>query len=161
MERWYQPRLSKVTSRADQALSRVSIAVLAYMALSYGLFGIFANVALIVNVGLIFGLLSMIGATLTLPGIAGIVLTIGMAVDANVIVFERIRAFVDCGCEYHDIHDCDYSVCDGLWPCARFRDHVGPWDCDFGVYRAVCDAGDHIYLVRAQAPQDNRGVRCG
>jgi preprotein translocase subunit SecD len=52
---------------------------------------VFANVALIINVGLLFGLLSMIGATLTLPGIAGIVLTIGMAVDANVIVFERIR----------------------------------------------------------------------
>jgi preprotein translocase subunit SecD len=61
------------------------------MALSYGTFGLFANAALIINVGLIFGLLSMIGATLTLPGIAGIVLTIGMAVDANVLVFERIR----------------------------------------------------------------------
>ena len=55
------------------------------------IFGLFANAALIINVGLIFGLLSMIGATLTLPGIAGIVLTIGMAVDANVLVFERIR----------------------------------------------------------------------
>jgi len=55
------------------------------------LFGIFANIALIVNIGLIFGLLSSIGATLTLPGIAGIVLTIGMAVDANVLIFERIR----------------------------------------------------------------------
>ncbi len=67
------------------------IAVLVFMILSYGLFGFFANIALIINVGLIFGLLSMIGATLTLPGIAGIVLTIGMAVDANVLVFERIR----------------------------------------------------------------------
>lgn len=67
------------------------IAVLVFMMLSYGLFGFFANIALIINVGLIFGLLSMIGATLTLPGIAGIVLTIGMAVDANVLVFERIR----------------------------------------------------------------------
>jgi preprotein translocase subunit SecD len=61
------------------------------MALSYGWFGIIANVALILNVAMIFGLLSLIGATLTLPGIAGIVLTIGMAVDANVLVFERIR----------------------------------------------------------------------
>jgi len=61
------------------------------MALSYGWFGIIANVALILNVAMIFGLLSAIGATLTLPGIAGIVLTIGMAVDANVLVFERIR----------------------------------------------------------------------
>jgi len=67
------------------------IAVLVFMVLSYGLFGFFANVALIVNVALIFALLSTIGATLTLPGIAGIVLTIGMAVDANVLVFERIR----------------------------------------------------------------------
>ena len=67
------------------------IAVLVFMFLSYGLFGIFANIALLVNVGLLFGLLSLIGATLTLPGIAGIVLTIGMAVDANVLIFERIR----------------------------------------------------------------------
>jgi preprotein translocase subunit SecD len=61
------------------------------MILSYGLFGVFASVALVLNVVLIFGILSLIGATLTLPGIAGIVLTIGMAVDANVLVFERIR----------------------------------------------------------------------
>jgi preprotein translocase subunit SecD len=61
------------------------------MLLSYGLFGLFANIALAINVGLIFGVLSLIGATLTLPGIAGIVLTIGMAVDANVLVYERIR----------------------------------------------------------------------
>ena len=66
-------------------------AVLIFMVLSYGLFGVFANIALVINVGLIFGVLSLIGATLTLPGIAGIVLTIGMAVDANVLVFERIR----------------------------------------------------------------------
>ena len=67
------------------------LGILIYMAASYGRFGLFANVALIVNVALIFGFLSMIGATLTLPGIAGIVLTIGMAVDANVLIFERIR----------------------------------------------------------------------
>lgn len=66
-------------------------AVLIYMVLSYGVFGVFANIALLINVALIFALLSVIGGTLTLPGIAGIVLTIGMAVDANVLVFERIR----------------------------------------------------------------------
>jgi preprotein translocase subunit SecD len=65
--------------------------VLFFMWASYGLFGIFANIALIINVALLFGLLSLIGATLTLPGIAGIVLTVGMAVDANVLIFERIR----------------------------------------------------------------------
>ena len=72
-------------------------AVLVFMLLSYGTFGIFANIALIINVGLIFGLLSLVGATLTLPGIAGIVLTIGMAVDANVLVFERIREEIKSG----------------------------------------------------------------
>ncbi len=68
------------------------IAVIVFMALYYGpVFGIAADVALIVNLVLITALLSMLQATLTLPGIAGIVLTIGMAVDANVLVFERIR----------------------------------------------------------------------
>ena len=67
------------------------LGILVYMMASYGRFGFFANIALVVNVALIFGFLSLIGATLTLPGIAGIVLTIGMAVDANVLIFERIR----------------------------------------------------------------------
>ncbi|MGB0507302.1 MAG: protein translocase subunit SecD [Pikeienuella sp.] len=66
-------------------------AVLVFMFLSYGKFGLFANVALILNVAMIIAILSLVGATLTLPGIAGIVLTIGMAVDANVLIFERIR----------------------------------------------------------------------
>ncbi len=67
------------------------LAVLAFMAISYGRFGLFADIALLVNVVMIFGALSALGAALTLPGIAGIVLTVGMAVDANVLVFERIR----------------------------------------------------------------------
>lgn len=67
------------------------VAVVVFMVLSYGLFGVFANVALGLNIVLLFALLSTIGATLTLPGIAGIVLTLGMAVDANVLVFERIK----------------------------------------------------------------------
>jgi len=65
--------------------------VVVFMVLSYGRFGIYADIALIANVVLLAGALSMLGATLTLPGIAGIVLTIGMAVDANVLIFERIR----------------------------------------------------------------------
>jgi len=91
-ERTIGPELGQDSIDAGQIACIVAgIMVLIFMFLSYGLFGLFANVALIVNVALIFGLLSLIGATLTLPGIAGIVLTIGMAVDANVIVFERIR----------------------------------------------------------------------
>jgi len=67
------------------------IAVLIFMVVYYRLFGLFANIALAFNIILIAAAMSMIGATLTLPGIAGIVLTIGMAVDANVLIFERIR----------------------------------------------------------------------
>ncbi len=91
-ERTIGPELGQDSIDAGKVATIVAfVAVLTFMALSYGLFGIFANVALIINVGLIFGLLSLIGATLTLPGIAGIVLTVGMAVDANVLIFERIR----------------------------------------------------------------------
>ena len=67
------------------------ILVLLFMLLAYRAFGLFANLALILNMILITAILSLVGATLTLPGIAGIVLTIGMAVDANVIIFERIK----------------------------------------------------------------------
>ena len=67
------------------------------MALYYGLFGVFANIALLVNLVLMIGALSVLQATLTLPGIAGIVLTMGMAVDANVLIFERIREEVRVG----------------------------------------------------------------
>ncbi len=91
-ERTIGPELGADSIQAGKMACIVAfVGVLVFMALSYGLFGIFANIALIVNIGLIFGLLSSIGATLTLPGIAGIVLTIGMAVDANVLIFERIR----------------------------------------------------------------------
>src|SRR5690606_32343856 len=65
--------------------------VLIFMLIYYRAFGLIANFALCLNVLLIVGLMSIIGSTLTLPGIAGIVLTIGMAVDANVLIFSRIR----------------------------------------------------------------------
>jgi preprotein translocase subunit SecD len=91
-ERTIGPELGADSIAAGEIAALVAFgAVLVFMVLSYGLFGVFASLALILNVGLIFGVLSVIGATLTLPGIAGIVLTIGMAVDANVLVFERIR----------------------------------------------------------------------
>ena len=91
-ERTIGPELGQDSIDAGKVATIVAfVAVLVFMFLSYGLFGVFANVALIINIGLIFGLLSMIGGTLTLPGIAGIVLTVGMAVDANVLIFERIR----------------------------------------------------------------------
>jgi len=86
------PELGADSIAAGERAALVAFAaVLVFMVASYGTFGVFASIALILNVGMIFGILSLIGATLTLPGIAGIVLTIGMAVDANVLVFERIR----------------------------------------------------------------------
>jgi protein-export membrane protein SecD len=71
--------------------------VVIFMFAAYGLFGLFANIALVVNIALIFGVLSLIGSTLTLPGIAGIVLTMGIAVDANVLINERIREEIRSG----------------------------------------------------------------
>jgi preprotein translocase subunit SecD len=68
-----------------------AIMVVLFMLVTYRLFGVFANIAVIINVAMIFGLLSLLNATLTLPGIAGIVLTVGIAVDSNVLIYERIR----------------------------------------------------------------------
>ncbi|ATG39840.1 protein translocase subunit SecD [Phaeobacter piscinae] len=97
-ERTIGPELGQDSIDAGKVATIVAfVGVLVFMALSYGLFGLFANVALILNIGLIFGALSLIGATLTLPGIAGIVLTVGMAVDANVLIFERIREELKAG----------------------------------------------------------------
>ena len=97
-ERTIGPELGADSIAAGKIASLVAgIAVLVFMVQSYGLFGLFANVALMINIALIFGLLSWIGGTLTLPGIAGIVLTIGMAVDANVLIFERIREELKAG----------------------------------------------------------------
>ena len=78
----------------DQGMNSIivgCIMVLIFMGIYYRMFGLVANVALIFNMLLILAVMSIIGGTLTLPGIAGIVLTIGMAVDANVLIFERIR----------------------------------------------------------------------
>ena len=73
------------------------VAVVGFILVTYGRFGVYADLALLANVLLIAGALSLLGATLTLPGIAGIVLTIGMAVDANVLIFERIREELKAG----------------------------------------------------------------
>ena len=97
-ERTIGPELGQDSIEAGKLASIVAlVAVVAFMVLSYGVFGLIADVALALNVAIIFGMLSMIGGTLTLPGIAGIVLTIGMAVDANVLIFERIREELKAG----------------------------------------------------------------
>jgi preprotein translocase subunit SecD/SecD/SecF fusion protein len=73
------------------------VLVLAFMAVFYGLFGWFANAALVMNLVIMLAILSFMGATLTLPGMAGILLTLGMAVDANVLINERVREEVKAG----------------------------------------------------------------
>jgi protein-export membrane protein SecD len=91
-ERSVGPGLGADSIAAGKIASLLGLVlVMVFMAAIYGLFGAMANVALLVNLVLILAALSGLQATLTLPGIAGIVLTIGMAVDANVLVFERIR----------------------------------------------------------------------
>ncbi len=91
-ERTIGPELGQDSIDAGRIATLVAAgAVSLLMIASYGLFGVIAVVALAINMGLIFGVMSLIGATLTLPGIAGLVLTIGMAVDANVLIYERIR----------------------------------------------------------------------
>jgi SecD/SecF fusion protein len=91
-ERTVGPGLGQDSIRAGKIAGVIaSVLVVAFMFVAYGFLGFLANIALAVHVAMIIAALSLIGATLTLPGIAGIVLTIGMAVDSNVLIYERIR----------------------------------------------------------------------
>jgi preprotein translocase subunit SecD len=97
-ERSVGPDLGADSIAAGEIAGVVALVlVIALMSFYYGLFGVAACIALVVNLILLMGVLSALQATLTLPGIAGIVLTIGMAVDANVLIFERIREEVRAG----------------------------------------------------------------
>jgi protein-export membrane protein SecD len=97
-----------IESGKRAALAGLALVVL-FMFAAYGLFGLFANVALFVNIAIIFAVLSLMGATLTLPGIAGIVLVIGIAVDANVLINERIREEIRTGKSPFAAVDSGYS----------------------------------------------------
>ena len=91
-ERTIGPELGQDSIDSGKMAAGIATVLVAlFMFASYGLFGLFANLSLAIVLALLFGALSVIGGTLTLPGIAGIVLTIGTAVDANVLVYERIR----------------------------------------------------------------------
>jgi preprotein translocase subunit SecD len=97
-ERTVGPGLGQDSIAKGKVSSYVGAAmVIFFMLVTYGLFGLFANMAVAINVAMIFGVLSMLNATLTLPGIAGIVLTVGIAVDSNVLIYERIREEVRGG----------------------------------------------------------------
>lgn len=97
-ERTIGPELGQDSIDAGRLASIIAtVLVVGYMIASYGLFGVFASIAVVVNVILILSIMGAMGATLTLPGIAGIVLTVGTAVDANVIIYERIREELRAG----------------------------------------------------------------
>jgi len=97
-ERTVGPGLGQDSINAGEHAAYVGAAlVVVFMLVTYGLFGLFANIAVAINIAMIFGVLSMLNATQTLPGIAGIVLTVGIAVDSNVLIYERIREEVRAG----------------------------------------------------------------
>ncbi len=97
-ERTVGPDLGADSIRAGTTACLVGVAlVVVFMIVFYGLFGLFADIALFFNLCMMLASLSLLGATLTLPGIAGIALTMGMAVDANVLIYERIREEVRGG----------------------------------------------------------------
>ncbi len=97
-ERTVGPGLGQDSIEKGKTAAYVGSAlVIIFMFVTYGLFGLFANIAVAINVAMIFGILSLLNATLTLPGIAGIVLTVGIAVDSNVLIYERIREEVRAG----------------------------------------------------------------
>ena len=97
-ERTIGPELGQDSIDAGQLAALVAAGLVAlYMIASYGFFGMISVVALAINIAMMFAVQSLIGATLTLPGIAGIVLTMGMAVDANVLIYERMREELRAG----------------------------------------------------------------
>ncbi len=97
-ERTVGPGLGQDSINAGEHAAYAGAAlVIIFMLVTYGLFGLFANIAVAINIAMIFGVLSALSATLTLPGIAGIVLTVGIAVDSNVLIYERIREEVRAG----------------------------------------------------------------
>jgi len=109
-ERSIGPDLGRDSIHKGVIASAVSIAlVVIFMLVTYGRFGVYANIALVVNAFLILGIMAMFNATLTLPGIAGFILTIGAAVDANVLINERIREEIRRGRRLLDAVETGYK----------------------------------------------------
>lgn len=109
-ERSIGPDLGKDSIHKGAIASIIAIVgVMLFMLVTYGRFGVYANIALVVNAFLILGTMSMFNATLTLPGIAGFILTIGAAVDANVLINERIREEIRRGRRMIDAVETGYK----------------------------------------------------
>ena len=162
-ERTVGPGLGQDSIEKGKLASYVGAAmVVIFMFVTYGLFGLFANIAVAINVAMIFGVLSLLNATLTLPGIAGIVLTVGIAVDSNVLIYERIREEVRAGriadhrdrrrlhprardhprFQHHDLHRRRGAVLHRHRPGARLRRDARHRHHHHGVHRLHADAAD-------------------
>jgi preprotein translocase subunit SecD len=132
-ERTVGPSLGADSIERGRRAGLLGLAVVAlFMIVYYRVSGLVANVALAFNIVLILAALAAFGATLTLPGIAGLILTVGMAVDANVLVFERIREELDLGKSVRAAIDAGYQQ--GV--------RGGPLDRNpvIDLHRGICDA---------------------
>ena len=179
-ERTVGPGLGRDSIEAGKLATYVAaVLVVMFMFATYGLFGLFANIALLVQSGLIFGLMSVLEATLTLPGIAGIVLTIGTAVDSNVLIYERIREEAHAGRSivsaiqagfdraFATIIDSNSTMAIaalilfflGSGPGARLRGRVHPRHPDHGDHRRDPDPHDDRALVPLGPAQDPAFLR--
>ena len=179
-ERTIGPELGQDSIDAGKLASIVGYAAVAvFMIASYGFFGTLAVVALALNMAMIFAVLSMIGATLTLPGIAGIVLTMGMAVDANVLIYERIREelrrgngparAIEIGYEKAMSAIIDSNATTlisttilffvGSGPVKGFCSHADDRYCHLGLLGHLCHASSGQHLVRLAATEDHCGLR--
>ena len=177
-ERTVGPSLGADSIAAGQFASIIAaVLVFAFMFAAYGMLGIIANMALAANVALIVAVLSVLGATLTLPGIAGIVLTMGMAVDSNVLIFERVReerrqgrsivqsldaGFAtrpgnDRGRQPDDADRGCHALLSRLRAGARLRRHAGHRHHHDRVHRIHLDALDDLALA---APLPAERVAC-
>ncbi|MBB4632760.1 protein translocase subunit SecD [Sphingosinicella soli] len=116
-ERTVGPDLGADSIRSGTIASIIAVAaVVGFMLITYGRFGFYANIALVLNVFLIIAVMSLMGATLTLPGIAGFVLTIGATVDANVLINERIREELRKGVRVRQAIENGYKMASGtIW----------------------------------------------
>lgn len=109
-ERSVGPSLGSDSVKAGQiSLGMSLVIVVGFMIFAYGIFGLWASVAVILNLIFLFGIMGLMQATLSLPGIAGVVLTLGMAVDANVLIFERIREEIGLGRKPLEAIDLGYN----------------------------------------------------
>ena len=180
-ERTVGPGLGQDSIDAGKRAAFVGgVLVVCYMLATYGIFGVFADIALAVHILFIFASMALLGATLTLPGIAGVVFTIGMAVDSNVLIYERIReeahlgrsiiSALDAGFkrafatiidfERHDVRRRGDPLPLRLGPGARFCGFARSWHSHFGRDGGDHDAHDDRAVVSPEAPDEAADMTC-